>query len=297
MHKHFVKDLRKGVFCIICFGIIAPVLFGIGLWMLLTSPFETTRATNVQQLNQVIASWNGKYQKEFQNQGFSIFSYNQSRFLPFNVDHTSDFTLASDINSYTPLKYVRTGGIESPQQYYDNLTVVLNITGLGAVNVTFFKSNQTADSPTVCQNNNGEYDDNGVCHYFWVISEVCLKISGNNNSWKLDNSYGGTGCYYSDGFSPESYSELPWTGGQFFNQYVDFSKLKITLRSSHDPFIFAQFISNGSLNFGLTPGQQALIGIILLSIGGFCFIPCIFCFIFVVTCFFRNRHLHTYERL
>jgi len=157
-------------------------------------------------------------------------------------------------------------------------------------------SNQ--DSQTTCQNNNGHYIG-GSCNYYYAVSSICVKVSQRNGKLGLDYTYGGPGCYYSSypgsvgQWLSATYSKIPYSS---INQgyYFDFSKVVITMRHASDPFIYAEYITQGSLSFGLSPGEKAMIGAALMGIGGFFMLPCCI-FVAVFTICYRRRHHHHYS--
>lgn len=276
---------------------LGPAVLGVGIWFFVTSPFQNTRAQDITNMNNIIQEWNSNYYSQFSNQNFTVLSEISNKTVNFTTNSSPELS-DSDLVSYTPLRYQEKGGIIPTQTYFDNLTAVITISGIGKVPIVVFQSNQSSDSESVCNANGGDYvlSSPPYCSYFYRISSLCIKVSQKAGAWALDNSYGGVGCLSITNFQPEILQKIPFSGS-FIDTPISFSDVTITIRSQQDPFIYAQWLTNGSLNFGLTPGQRAIIGLALIGVGAFFTLPCIACCFFIGICFFRRRHLHHYERI
>jgi hypothetical protein len=114
----------------------------------------------------------------------------------------------------------------------------------------------------------------GDCWQWWILSEVCYVVDPRTG--RLDTS--GRGCLPSDG---AGYASVTWGGvdsstGLGPRRYtlstsapttVTFPNVRVTVRSSEDPYVVALRLTSGSLTFGLSTQQKASIGSALLIIG------------------------------
>ncbi|KAL9656625.1 hypothetical protein ABK040_002896 [Willaertia magna] len=109
--------------------------------------------------------------------------------------------------------------------------------------------------------------ENGKCYHVHRLRDICFKVninldSSTNNSvlWKLnlDNTFGGCGCYPSPDDSSsiiQSYSGLTYIytllqpNESVYDHHVNFNDLTFTIRYKDDPWILANYITNGTLNF------------------------------------------------
>ncbi|KAG2379418.1 hypothetical protein C9374_006535 [Naegleria lovaniensis] len=103
--------------------------------------------------------------------------------------------------------------------------------------------------------------ENGKCYLVHRLREVCIKVKVNDagTSAQLDDTFGGIGCGPTDvpylASIESNYSGLTYIYSVIYdnqdvnNHTVLFSDLVITLRSSKDPYVYAEYITNGTLNF------------------------------------------------
>jgi hypothetical protein len=118
--------------------------------------------------------------------------------------------------------------------------------------------------------NSGDFWDSmeQTCDSYSMISSICLKIKQTSSgpaTWGVDNSYGGVGCGISS-WEVASYERL-----RIYSSF-DFPKMvyvPLSVRSVADPRVaFNNEMGPGSSSFGLTQGDKARTGVILLTIGG-----------------------------
>ena len=70
----------------------------------------------------------------------------------------------------------------------------------------------------------------------------------------------------------------------------DFNSFYVSTRSSKDPYITAQYVTEGTLNFGMSKGSIASTGLIIMIIGIIFMIPCCaFTALFVIMMKKRKR--------
>ena len=123
------------------------------------------------------------------------------------------------------------------------------------------------------------YDKGGVwsynyCYVYYTLSDICFRISKNNDKWTVDSppketlSYTGDGCYYSNNYNAAAYVK---------SQTIP-ATIPVVVRSSMDPVIAASEFTYGCSDkyiattkdyscFGQSASEQSITGVILLLIG------------------------------
>jgi len=302
---HFVEDIRKTIACICCLVILGPFLFIIGIWQFASAPVDTTRQNNINSMNTAILSWSTNYQNFFAGHTFTIDSSTNTSPQPLYRSNSQDFSSSEGLNSYVPVKFQ----IQTPynslipsmafkDMYKANIYFTPNGTTEISIQVEVFSAYDTTDSQTTCLNNYGRYFQ-GTCSYYYAISEICLKVSQQNGRLQLDTTYGGPGCWYSNNYPddnglwiPARYVKIPYSSLQ---NTINFNNIPVTVRHQNDPFIYAEYLTHGTLSFGLTPGEKLLIGAALMGIGGFFMLPCCIFIIVFTVCYRRKHHHHHYH--
>ena len=258
---------------------------------------------------QVVDKWNNMYRAAFSG---LIFNSTQTSPTTFSQDSSSDTSWSSDsdngngIKAYTPLKYDSTGTTQATMITYNCASGCNPATStIGNAGTPFYRAASSNIDQSACfnkpacvqhsgwctwtdarrrrtDNRRRRYrreamtpttrpvpqrrdTDDSVCHYRKFVSGVCQQLDQQNNVWSAPTS-GAQGCYY-DGSSWSSY-----TYGEAY------ANPKFYLRSTQDPYIAAQRITGGSMDFGLTQAQEATIGGSLLGVG--------LCFMLPMCCFF-----------
>jgi len=119
---------------------------------------------------------------------------------------------------------------------------------------------------------------------------------------QLDLTYGGPGCEYKNNFPedvgkwiPAIYTRTPYSNGAVLSRTFSFDRIQIMIRHQNDPYVFAQKLTQGTLSFGLTPGQKLALGLALMAVGGFFILPCCGFVALLAYCFRQKRHGHHYE--
>jgi len=260
-------------------------------------------------MNDVIGQWNTQYMEQFSDYTFSL-SGNPNMTQPFvptavSPTEASEIVDTDGVDNYKPLYYSGNTASGSSNdlfpatQFSDApIDLVINATSnvAGTQNSTFTLSVQVFLTNTsnevdegTCLTYGGNYAGGGTCTYYSAIESICLKLSFVKGLWQPDNSYNGYGCQAPD-FSPFTYKMLQYNNGQVFQFPYPFVDLTVTLRSQQDPRIEAEYLTNGSLDFGLTKVQTAVTGLIIMIIGIIFMLPCCFmCFILIYTQQRRRR--------
>jgi len=257
-------------------------------------------------MNSAIETWTSSYQRPFATEGFSVSATYKAT---LQQDNSKDLAITDGMNNYLPVKFdSRTTILQSMTwnagyKQAIQFTSSGNSTGQFNVNVELFSTFQSNDGQSLCNSNNGEWN-HGICYYFYVLSEVCVKVSQQAGVTVLDTTYGGPGCWYANGYPsdislwiPAMYRKVPYNNGGIFQQTFSFLNMPVTVRNQHDPYIFAENLTRGSLSFGLTAGQKFIIGIALMAIGGFFMLPCCIFIVVLAVCCNRKHHHHHYQSL
>jgi len=288
--------------------ILGPFLFVIGVWQFASAPFDHQRENNLQQMNEAIKIWSVSYKDFFAAEQFSVSSASQNQWTDLNQDNKADFSTA-DLNPYTAVKFTQSStNIIGSWRWKEgqNFTMKFqargNITGTFSLNLELFSVDSTSESSSSCESSNGEYSDSR-CYHYYVLSGVCVKVSEQNGLINYDTTNGGPGCEYSNGFPadsgrwiPSQYIKVPYSQGQVIDRLFSFS-VPITVRHQKDPYVFAEQLTQGTLQFGLTPGQKLGVGVVLMVIGGFFILPCVGFAILFAVCFRRRRHGGSYHQI
>jgi len=303
MFHYFVEDIRKAIACICCLVILGPLLFVIGIWQFASAPTDHQRENNINSMNNAVSTWVSQYQKPFAAESFSIQSVVTQNYVTMLQTHTQDIKDTS-INTYTPVQFTTSQTILPSKTWKSELlqtftyTVSGNTTGAFVVTVPLFSTYQNSDSSSLCSSNGGDYYQ-GTCTYYYVLNGLCVKVSVQQNRYVADNTYGNVGCYYQNGypadvgeFYPGLYIQVPYSRiGQTFS----FQGTSFTVRHADDPYIYGQYLSQGTMSWGLTPTQKIFVGLALMAIGGFFMLPCIIFVVVLAVCCRRKHYHHHYD--
>jgi len=142
-----------------------------------------------------------------------------------------------------------------------------------------------------CRNEQHGVWHGGHCHVMNVLAQVCMQIQANGRSWQLRKagSFEAVGCNPKDDWDIATYVVDPcWmrmhttphcpsvasTANVTTPQIVE-----LTLRSSDDPLLFAESLTDNLLDFGLSTYSQHVLGLTLLIIGA-----CMACPLLLLQC-------------
>jgi len=282
----YVRTLCAITICIVCLG---PTIFLIGLIVLSTAPFNNTLELNINSMNAGIKTWNSSVYPVFSKTSF-LFSHDGSSNVSLPLDIVADLQKQFGVNG---LSYYLGSKYTSLVSYFSAVfnTSTMSHMRFTSGNVTFdlstplFKQVVTKTSNSSCYASNGVYNYQlSTCTTFYVMSAFCIKVmSQHPPAWELSTEYGGVGCVYdseSGSFLPPTYSKIsPPTGAPIKIDIV------ATARHAGDPYILAEHLTKGSLNFGVPPLVIAGIGLFMMTIGGSCMLPgCILICISIAVC-------------
>jgi len=300
--QHCVGSIYKAICCLICLIVLGPCLFIIGISLLVTAPLDSSRETNIADTNNVILDWNNIHRAEFSNLVVYTSSTNSTSPVTLAADTKVDPGMdESELSHYTPLKYDGTGNFIQNQFFATDVNTVFsfwfnkNTTSPADAQVSarIFREfeDQNSDSQT-CANDKGQFTPPNLCTLLYKMDKLCVKFSMNNAVWEADSTIGSNvGCDYSNGitapgvsetFTPEHYVQ---TTDSVLNTFNNF---QVIARSSSDPYVTVQLLTQGSGDFGLTKADRAVTGLVIMIIGIVFMIPCCgFCFLLF---FCMNKH-------
>jgi len=287
-----VNNIRNAIFCMCCLVILGPLLFIVGISLLVTSPTNNTRDNNVSDMNGVISDWNNQNRAVFAEMNFYVITANGTVALDKTLPDESDELPDTDgVHSYQPLYYQAEISELFATQIYtttdETMHVIINGSALNHtldVSVPIFYTNSTSDDPQYCGNNGGEFrQSDGTCYYYTQLTSLCIQV---DNTGALASRRGGNGCE-GPNFDPFYYDKLQYNNGQVLIQEIPFFGNTVTIRSSNDPYIEAEDLTSGSLSFGLSKGQIAVLGLGLMIVGIIFMLPC--CFMAFMLIYFTQK--------
>jgi hypothetical protein len=141
----------------------------------------------------------------------------------------------------------------------------------------------------MCRNRGGSFRD-GRCFVQGWLRAGCLTASGVSIS---NMSFGGV---VSIGSSCDLVNSAKTTDVWNYAEYSAPSATpELTLRSFKDPYVIAQVITDGTLDFGSTPKDNYSTGVVLLSLGCALFLPHICLCAFRLRSWLQERRRHRYH--
>jgi hypothetical protein len=125
----------------------------------------------------------------------------------------------------------------------------------------------------------------GRCYVMKVLTRVCMQIEADNRRmWQLKagESEGGIGCDPQNHWDVAKYVIDPcWakhakshcTSPLAVNETTNAHIVELTLRSSDDPLLYAERLTNNQFDFGLAAPSQHVLGFSMLALGAFMSCP------------------------
>jgi len=281
----FFRDLWRVAVCMIILIILGPILFIIGISVLVSAPLNNTRAHNLEAANAVVTDWNSFNKAVWENITVYVDTnspgYTDRYVLP-QVRGGSREVFDSSVHTYEPVKYQDSNLLwpDSPTQYtlYYYVNPSNPNTSIETVNVLpqyTITSDQPSSDNKACQDDGGTYfSDQQICEYNYILDEICVKFSQSGSIWQAETSPGSDiGCFYhtpAGDWSPFHYKKVPSLSA------FSAPDVLVTARSADDPFIHVQEITKGTGDFGLTKAQTAATGLGLMIVGIIFMLPCFF---------------------
>jgi hypothetical protein len=141
----------------------------------------------------------------------------------------------------------------------------------------------------MCGNRGGTYHD-GACFVQGWLKSGCLTISGTS---VFNISLGGV---VASGSSCDVVNSAKTTDvWDYAEHHTPSASPSLLLRSFKDPYMFAQVITDGTLDFGSTPKDNYSTGVVLLSLGCTLFLPQICLCAFRFRGWLQERHRRRYH--
>lgn len=145
-------------------------------------------------------------------------------------------------------------------------------------------------NPKMCNNRGGSYQPDGRCVVPGWLKSGCLTISGTSVA---NMSLGGVAASGSScDLITAAKSTAVWEYAEFHRPSFSPS---LTLRSFKDPYMIAQVITDGTLDFGSTPKDNYSTGVVLLVLGCALFLPQICLCAFRLRTWLQERHRRRYH--
>jgi hypothetical protein len=131
------------------------------------------------------------------------------------------------------------------------------------------KETPVAANVKMCRLHHGNNFHDHRCWDRVVISQVCMRLNYTSDGWQKPKDMP-LGCAGTSelAFSRSCPGSASIGRGQVGdNPGCNFSNVDFTVRSLDDPHIAAMSMTKGTLNFGYTPHENFITGVVLLSIG------------------------------
>eukprot|EP00475_Leptophrys_vorax_P029773 TRINITY_DN439_c0_g1_i1.p1 TRINITY_DN439_c0_g1~~TRINITY_DN439_c0_g1_i1.p1 ORF type:complete len:401 (-),score=84.24 TRINITY_DN439_c0_g1_i1:54-1127(-) len=277
---------------------------------------KNERASLIAQYNSAVNDWNNEYAGEFKNASgfpFSFQTYSNSAtyytrtsgylFLSSSADPLNDYAHSGEVFlSYTPYKFATASTQSMIPSVVLNLTYTLTfyygtnhlvfqdnfwmpnkdlVDGISCTSSEISKyGSRYSCMQAKCSQLGGNHVFNGkdyTCHYSSYAQSTCIKVSNNLlTGWTLHSgSWSGDigGCFKGTPGYTAMLTTTPTTG-----------VVSAEIRHERDPLVVAAQLTNGSLNFGLTAGQNARLGLILLIVGGVITAIVVLCIVGTLRC-------------
>eukprot|EP00002_Diphylleia_rotans_P040232 TRINITY_DN9495_c0_g1_i2.p1 TRINITY_DN9495_c0_g1~~TRINITY_DN9495_c0_g1_i2.p1 ORF type:complete len:367 (+),score=67.84 TRINITY_DN9495_c0_g1_i2:59-1159(+) len=280
-------------FCSVFLAIGGIVMIVIGATLGLSAD-ETDRNNNVLLYNQNVVEWNTIYREEFSSLATTFFSldgFESRTLLPSSTQPDPTDQNNDDLIAYTPLKYTSPANeaLDLTESYLDEQELIFNFTtngvystaNLSSVPLFYSETIPTGSWKDCFYSHGGTIVDGSKCVVYYYLESSCIKVQKSIedvNVWILDDSYGDYGCTPDSlgAWKPNTYRVLRAKTAQGWVpdfQDVDLSPTTIMVRSSHDPYIVMNYLTDGSLDFGPTKSQQIQGGLALIIVGCMLVIP------------------------
>jgi hypothetical protein len=212
-----------------------------------------------------------------------------------------DFSLTLNLD----ISYKWTG-LESMESPFNSSTK--NSMASHTVGIPVFVKRKRSIHPYLVDSCTSGFIENNTCYYAYALRSVCLKVKQTGMSTlSLDDQYGGYGCSPGDPQLMDGADAWPGAKYRFVQlglnetniteHSVDFTNLEVSIRSGQDPYIYANNITNGTLNFILFEGgrtpyislTRGFVGFGASGLGVLFFLPSMLC-CFVFCCRAKTRH-------
>lgn len=265
-------------------GLLIGIIMTTGGLIVAVMPFIPS--DTLDEWNSVIDNWSTKSRPSFSQANFHLqfvasmselnASFAELSFDPVANDQESFHDVFPELYDYMGLKLETTSSPDIPPIKNWNVTFcttdTFNFTimdsrkneSIGKISVPVFMKihDDTIKDPDQCHDGFGMWDElTQTCIFSMQLLHLCVKISLNSdNVWAFDSSFGGFGCrprsdnlhnrltYSTSSWPITTYSLLNGTV-PLDGSPVPLNPLDLQVRNAADPWIYANYISNGSLDF------------------------------------------------
>jgi len=276
--------LAAGGLCCLAFGMREFTMGG-----------NEARAAPVREYDAAVDYWNAVGRSQFTAVScvVSNLTGSGSYTLAQNVEpEVMKDSNPEELHEYTPLSYSRVGSLAPGVQWDAKMgtwrtDVTFTCSGGSATAASSIVLSQLpiyktdiigyANQKQCLYQHKGSYI-NGNCQVYYKVKQICVKVSLVNGFWALNNTWGGSGCHSKNDWKMASYKSTLGDGVSFGHGQppvgpIDLESLEVRVRSGLDPFVDAEQLTQDSMDFGATSGQEATMGIILLVLGVLCMVP------------------------
>lgn len=254
--------------------------------------YQNTRVNDVSTYDETVDAWSDRWRFKFEQSKFlvSVLSPDNTSTHVAEAVSTGDELKdgGDDIHQYEVLRYEVDDFI--PDQLWEvknitfNVSLVEHETMSTPRNVMITLPLMTTQTVRIarktCVNEYGSAWEDFHCTHYMRLSEICIMVEfpENNADVWIDTSTEPKGCVKGnnklalyrriDKWLTQTQTLDPETNEVVEeSKKLDFSEIKLTLRSEHDPYLAAEEITHNNLNFGLTRSQQNAIGCLVIAIG------------------------------
>lgn len=258
------------------------------------SASSDNRSEKVEDYDGVVSDWNAIDRSAFVGVVCTVGNLTGSGSYTLAADTSADQlhdSNANELPSYSPLSYLHTGSIAAGLQWNPQAgkwvsDITLTCSGGSATSgstiviphVELYKTDTLGGNPKQClyQHKGSWY--NNQCQVYYVASEICVKLSVQDGKWALNSTWGGYGCHYSNSWDPTTYAfqrgrDVAFGHGNPPDGPVALDDLQVRVRSSADPFLNAEELTQGKDDFGETTAEKVTVGIILEALAVFLCLP------------------------
>mmetsp|Transcript_68927 Transcript_68927/g.111834 ORF Transcript_68927/g.111834 Transcript_68927/m.111834 type:complete len:496 (-) Transcript_68927:317-1804(-) len=137
------------------------------------------------------------------------------------------------------------------------------------------KETPVAANLKMCRLHHGNNFHDHRCWDRVAISQVCLRLNHTSDGWKApEDMQRGCAAGTELSFARSCPGSAAMGRGQMSDDPgCDFSQVNFTVRSLEDPHTVAMSLTHGTLNFGYTPHENWVTGLIMMCVGGVLLCP------------------------
>jgi len=246
---------------------------------------SNTREAKVTTYDKVVNYWAAVGRKQFSNVNCVVSNITTRQKFSLkerSIDESLRDSSSSDLPKYTPLFYGYTGNIAPGREWNAagkiEKDVTITCSGGAAPQVSsllvpkvlmYYTEIDALSNQKQCMYKRKGSFVHGRCEVYHKVKQICIKVSPVQGKWVLNTTWGGFGCHRSNKWNPVTHQ---WTSGAIRSfghgtppkGPVALDDMQVLVRSSLDPILEAEELTNDSLDFGASKKDQVIIGTILL---------------------------------